>query len=811
MEPIGVVGSNDAASTAHTTTTIGSSGSSKEMNSLRTPLSGASGLSIGGNNNNNTNIAVSATSSSHINGNIGSAKSIPLPSLQRASTPVNNNNLNRPPYRASADMSVLSQNFSTTSLSHREGLAESTARPVSDIYPSAVGTGHSSSANAAAAAAAEAAAFAAATSTNTAAAVSSSSVSGHNNPESEVLDQWMKELQQYEATLEEMTTASMDPNFKEEIHAIEQWFKVLSEAERTTALYSMLQQSTPLQMRFFMTVLGQMIRRDPVGSMLSPTTNVDRGILQQQSKGLSSTSTAETRNNASLHLNAQRSSRVFSGGQPTSTVSSGSSSTTTAMFPDAVAAVAHQRALLVASRQTGLRSGDGWGDAPIRPRSADVSALNWQAQRLSLGPHTGSSNLASIKSPRHSTPAIFDPLSPFVGGNWSSMANTPISSNFSGSLVGQQQQQGGGGVGVGNSNRDAFGDIASRKLMNWSSERNSMSGTGQYDSNNGNRILLDSDVRKFRRSQIDHSLQTDRPTSIVMYDEHGQVQAVASQQTQSRAFTGNTINTSTTSNNNNNNNNNNSNSNSSNNMGNSSGASQVPMTHADSVTSFAGTSGTVNTPINSKFQRPASPFASGSRINNTDSSLLHGGGGGNGIVRNDTSALYTASPYLSADYDGLSSHCNTLIDESGYFESDPRDVASPSIRRASANYAAMSTPLQQSHVFRNSPQQIQAPLFTLTPNGPQSQSRRPTTMAVGHIEDPTDPALLNDVPAWLRSLRLHKYTDNLKSIPWQELIEMTDSELEQMGVGALGARRKLLKTFDMVKERLCETSESTRF
>ena len=48
-------------------------------------------------------------------------------------------------------------------------------------------------------------------------------------------------------------------------------FRVLSEAERTAALYSLLQESTQVQIRFFITVLQQMARSDPVGAFLSPS------------------------------------------------------------------------------------------------------------------------------------------------------------------------------------------------------------------------------------------------------------------------------------------------------------------------------------------------------------------------------------------------------------------------------------------------------------------------------------------------------------------------------------------------------------
>lgn len=64
----------------------------------------------------------------------------------------------------------------------------------------------------------------------------------------------------------------------------------------------------------------------------------------------------------------------------------------------------------------------------------------------------------------------------------------------------------------------------------------------------------------------------------------------------------------------------------------------------------------------------------------------------------------------------------------------------------------------------------------------------------------TNLELLANIPAWLKLLRLHKYTDCLKDVPWEELIELDNDELEAKGVIALGARRKLLKAFDVVKK-----------
>jgi hypothetical protein len=72
-----------------------------------------------------------------------------------------------------------------------------------------------------------------------------------------------------------------------------------------------------------------------------------------------------------------------------------------------------------------------------------------------------------------------------------------------------------------------------------------------------------------------------------------------------------------------------------------------------------------------------------------------------------------------------------------------------------------------------------------SPRGRRGSSKPP--------EDPTDPNLLKDIPAWLRSLRLHKYTDNLKDLKWTELVDLNDKALEERGVNALGARNKMLK------------------
>ncbi|KAG6866662.1 hypothetical protein C0991_000772 [Blastosporella zonata] len=69
-------------------------------------------------------------------------------------------------------------------------------------------------------------------------------------------------------------------------------------------------------------------------------------------------------------------------------------------------------------------------------------------------------------------------------------------------------------------------------------------------------------------------------------------------------------------------------------------------------------------------------------------------------------------------------------------------------------------------------------------------------------EEDFDPEMLNDIPAWLRSLRLHKYTSCFDGLTWQEMVVLDDTKLETKGVAALGARRRLLRTFEYARKRM---------
>ncbi|CAH2352700.1 RNA-binding protein Vts1p [[Candida] railenensis] len=121
------------------------------------------------------------------------------------------------------------------------------------------------------------------------------------------------------------------------------------------------------------------------------------------------------------------------------------------------------------------------------------------------------------------------------------------------------------------------------------------------------------------------------------------------------------------------------------------------------------------------------------------------------------------------------------------------------------NQTQTQTQIQGQNQRQSYPGRSSTPTSTLDMSSPLTPTASASSANASSSSMPADIAnleLLNNIPTWLKLLRLHKYTDCLKDIPWQELIELSDHDLEEKGVKALGARRKLLKAFDAVKQTM---------
>eukprot|EP00158_Paraphelidium_tribonemae_P002680 Partr_v1_DN25582_c0_g1_i1_m20914 putative SAM domain protein len=183
---------------------------------------------------------------------------------------------------------------------------------------------------------------------------------------------------------------------------------------------------------------------------------------------------------------------------------------------------------------------------------------------------------------------------------------------------------------------------------------------------------------------------------------------------------------------------------------------------------------------------------------------------------------FSPSPYSSPNSSSLmlphSAPCSPVL---GHSYTARSSMSSPSMTLASivASNPSAGDSLDKIHAPRPRP----ASTIAAVASGNSSSADETTTSAdspppsrslssnskseKGRIPESIDITLLNDVAAWLRSLRLHKYTcifapeqPNKKKWTWREMVVLTDAELEAMGVSALGARRKLLKVFEMVQQ-----------
>ncbi|KAI1337788.1 protein VTS1 [Xylariaceae sp. FL0016] len=522
------------------------------------------------------------------------------------------------------------------------------------------------------------------------------------DPQDKMTQQWIADIDQYETTLEEMAAATLDQDFKDELSAIEQWFRVLSEAERTAALYALLQQTTQVQIRFFIQVLQQMGKNHPMSGVLSPA-NFDKDPMSNRlSDAMSKLNVNSARNSLSQ---PQASAKRHSGLDP---------STINAMFPDAAAAIATEKAKF--TQQTGNEPpsnrnstavdarlpaptisenptspwGSGHDQGASRPKSSTGQtpmgqfvqpppSAGLRSPRPQLG---GSGNIqnTTLNAP-DKTGSDLPLLSPYgpSGGNWASMVNTPMVPTFN---TGNQ----------GHNQADMVANATAMKLAALSTVNN--------------RFALD-DVRKYRRTRSNDGSGQNQggvsagpqagqmPQNIVMVNEHGQV------------------------------------------------LSRDQMLAVQNQQAMGG--------FGAHRSRPNSPGIA-----------LQPGG----FQQQMAFASPQSNGFLSA-FDGQNALMNNGL--------------------GGLSIGNLGVGMTEGYLSDHSDMNRGR-----SPRGRRGSSKPP--------EDPTDPTLLQDIPAWLRSLRLHKYTDNLKDMKWTDLIELDDAALEKRGVNALGARRKMLKVFDQVKE-----------
>jgi hypothetical protein len=580
---------------------------------------------------------------------------------------------------------------------------------------------------------------------------------------------------------------------------------VLSEAERTAALYSLLQESTQVQIRFFITVLQQMARSDPMSALLSPSHSSSE--CGPPVGGVPHCQLADAPRRAADPMADQMEAKLASLGlkspsamkSPASPGGRGARQSSDAagflspnlasmygagaMSGDAASMLAAQRAKLKANRISA--PGTLAGDSSARNfNGGSLDQVAEGGRSPGAQPHRslggmgadGSGNGAArpkstdglsqaAKSPRASGP-LDDQLSPIQSGNWSSMVNTPLLPMF--------DEKAQGGHGAANADLDA----ASAQLA--------AVGNGAANS----RILLEQDVAKYRRKsqqgmpgQGGQQQQTSGAPGVQgvlsgMYD--GATSPGASP-----------------------------------NMGGSSpgpwnATQQDFLRHAmANVSSPGGAS-------NGGFNMAMSPNAlaglqspSGGLGNPVNMQMMNAMAAMGGLGNMSAAQFLAMQQQILQSQQQIAAmaaagNAGTYRSQHQLHQQQQQQMNQPMpMRQNSGGLGGFGGGLSPG-VGLNSSGRRSPGLPARTPMASSRSGAPPSAGAPGGGKEEEEVPPLNvleDTAAWLRYLRLHKYTPNFEGSKWRDMVLMDDAALEAKGVAALGARRKLLKTFELVRAK----------
>lgn len=511
-------------------------------------------------------------------------------------------------------------------------------------------------------------------------------------------------------------------------------FRVLSEAERTAALYSLLQESTQVQIRFFITVLQQMARSDPMSALISPNHNsfvAEQMEAKMASLGIKSPNAAASKSpNSPSARNFRQSTDAAGFLSPNAAALYGANN-------DAAAMLASQRAKLKANRISapGTLAGD-YGGRNFSGGNLDLVQENrsLQGELANMRPKsTDGLASAAAKSPRPSGP-LDDTLSPITGsGNWASMVNTPLVPMF----------------GDDNNGQAAL-DAAAAQLASVAQDQRG--------------VMLDQDVSKYRRRSGNPQGATGSNSSPIASPNLAAAVAAAASPGMWNA--------------------------SQNDFLRQAMASSSPLPGSGNIGSFGmqmspnslaglqSPSGGLSNPVNMQMMNAMAAM----------------GGLGN----------MSASQFLQMQQQILQNQQQIAAMAAGNYQPG---LNSSTFRQPNSGNRSAGMP---GSAFQNLSPNVGLPA-SAGRRSPASTNRSPlpprsggpvsAASATHGEEDVADIKLLQDVPNWLRVLRLHKYTPNFENTDWKDIVVMSDKDLEDKGVAALGARRKMLKTFEVVREK----------
>ncbi|KAI8364192.1 hypothetical protein BD560DRAFT_403264 [Blakeslea trispora] len=535
--------------------------------------------------------------------------------------------------------------------------------------------------------------------------------------DADVAASWYEDLQNYERNLDEMASTTLDQHFKEEMQHVDQWYRYLTEAEKTATMYTLLQHSSQVQARFFINLLQQMVKRDPLFSLLAPGNN------EQDMQNHLAGAMAKAELEASQRL---MSVLPYKTGQVISRPPSSTNRRTVDRHSFALGDTEEYNRLF--GTRNDFTTPNGRPASYVNSLLDDPLATVSNATRRMNGNSTTSNGSNTTTRPHSMFNNGGRPHS-VIEGDTTSLFPNWISTIPSTSSTMRRQPA-------------VVGHIGDRKLMPERPKSADISNWALPTATTSTDSLLD-------RSNGFASVWGNAGQTSPLQQQASQQQS-AQQQTQSV---------------------------------------QQQQQMDNELLDFA-----------SNLQQPYRRRANVNRIpvvpetdemtrNNAfldDSSFRITAPGiehySNYLLTPPTPQQQQHKQKLQGIIDGTS---NLTIDEHGY-ASDHSDGSHISRR-------------QSSMIPNNNGNSIITNSSSSTGIGGSRATKDKKAVEV------VDMDLLKDVPAWLRSLRLHKYNSIFSEHTWQEIVKMSDEELLAKGVAALGARRKMLKVFENIKNH-CEAN-----
>ncbi|KAI8991440.1 hypothetical protein BDF20DRAFT_831477 [Mycotypha africana] len=595
------------------------------------------------------------------------------------------------------------------------------------------------------------------------------------NEAADIAGNWYEDLQNYERNLDEMASATLDQNFKEEMQHVDQWYRYLTEAEKTATMYTLLQHSSQVQVRFFINVLQQMVKRDPLHSLLTPS-NPEQDMQTHLAGAM-----AKAELEASQRL---MSVLPFKTGQVISRPPSTTSRRTVERHSFALGDTEEYSHLFGRNNASdfltlpGAAAGSGNTNrssfvGSILDETPTLTAQgSSDSRRTSLNTTTNNSlgSMPTTATSRTSGRSMFNsrPRSVIEGdtnslfptwnstGGLGNSGSSNISSsgnnnNLTLSNAGHRRQPSAVGPIGSNSNRMIPERPKSADISNWSLPSATTSTESLVDRNS----IWGQPPTSASSSQIDNELidftnPLQQPFRNSRSGVVGPGRATMNRipaVPESDEFLTN------------------------------SGRMSFDL-GIDTTTSMSSTRSTTTSP----FRKPTGLERYATYLMQTSPPSS---------TSINTTPTTTANSSASAQNNDISvqsivDNTNKLTLYDNDYPSDQSDQShmSPHRRPSSVlNYHGSNNYNPSGHLNSNT-------------NNHHLNTRAVKDKKAVEI---VDMELLKDIPAWLRSLRLHKYNPIFADCKWQEMIKMTDEDLLKRGVAALGARRKMLKVFDNIK------------